>query len=472
MKFVFSLVICLIATITSFAQFENDFSPLNTYTKASLVIDTVRAHFTGELNAMHAEKPNGFVLTINKARMEALLKLFKTQQIVKDSVLEGYVRRALNKLLTRNSFDRNRAHRIFILRSPFVNAVCYGRGIYFVTTAMLGRVYSEDQLAFALAHELAHNELGHVQERIRREAEIQLAKKSNEQLRKLIAGTIDVEDIEEYRKLVYGVSRYTRSREVEADSLGFVFFTNAGFRADQAVEMIDVLENWQEPKYEMGAELSPFDSKNYPLQLYWFNERLSVYSNERSSYLWERDSIHSHPAYQLRKDKLREYPFEYAEENPSDQDAFDHMSARAEFETMENAILYRQYDRGMYVALQLLNRFPKNSYLVSRIGMMLVNMFAYESPEHISPYVSRYTASYSEELRLVNNFLLNLTHKELGEVAYHFLKRPEFFNNQSKNHYYLLWKICELTYRYEERDQVKKDFKAKFSESISAYEFK
>ncbi|HEY0651473.1 MAG TPA: M48 family metallopeptidase [Chryseosolibacter sp.] len=268
----------------SLGQLHRDFKPLNTYTRSSTqVIGSVRAQLMGELNAMYDEQPNEFILAINRARLNALVKMFRTEQIVNDTLLETYVTRVLNNLLAKNAFDKNRARKVFILRSPFVNAICYGRGIYFVTTAMLGRVYSEDQLAFALAHELAHDALEHVQQRIKREADIQLAKKSNDQLRKIIAGTIDAEDIEEYRKLVYGVSRYTRAREMEADSLGFIFFTRAGYRADQAVELIDVLEHWQKPKYPLGAELFlPFDSENYPLQLYWFNERLSVFSNERS----------------------------------------------------------------------------------------------------------------------------------------------------------------------------------------------
>jgi predicted Zn-dependent protease len=468
------LVIALGVCHQALGQPRQTFIPLATYTKSSTdMIATMKAHLTGELNAMYWESPNEFILAINKARLSALVKLFKTQQIVKDSLLEGYVTRVLNNLLAKNAFDRNRARRVFILRSPFVNAVCYGRGIYFVTTALLGRVYSEDQLAFALAHELAHDDLGHVQERIRREAEIQLAKKSNEQLRKMFSGTIELEDIEEYRKLVYGVSRHTRARELEADSLGFIFFTNAGYRAEASSEMIDVLEHWQNPKYKVGAELFlPFDSENYPLQLYWFNERLSVYSSERSSYLWESDSIHSHPAFQLRKDKLLQYPVDHVEAIELSQEQFDKVTELAEFEAIENAFLYGQYDRAMFSALQLINRYPDNTYLVSRIAAMLINMFAAETPEHFSPYVPRFTDSYSEELRLVNNFLLNLTHKEIGEIAYHFLKNPKFFNRESKSHYYLLWKISELTYRFDEREQVKKDFKTKFNESVSAFDYK
>ncbi|HEY0651474.1 MAG TPA: hypothetical protein VGD65_00040 [Chryseosolibacter sp.] len=156
----------------------------------------------------------------------------------------------------------------------------------------------------------------------------------------------------------------------------------------------------------------------------------------------------------------------------AEQSQFEDVAARAEFEAMENAFLFRQYDRAMFSALQLINRYPDNTYLVSRIGVMLINMFGAETPEHISPYVSRYTANYSEELRLVNNFLLNLTHREIGEVAYHFLKNPEFFDSETKSHYYLRWKICELTYRIEERDKIRKEFKAKFDENIAAFEFK
>jgi hypothetical protein len=92
LTFTIFLTLTFLCHRPAIAQLANSFTPLKTYTKSSTeIIETMRAHFTGELNAMYAESPNEFVLAINKARLSALLKFFKNQEIVNDAMLEEYV---------------------------------------------------------------------------------------------------------------------------------------------------------------------------------------------------------------------------------------------------------------------------------------------------------------------------------------------------------------------------------------------
>jgi hypothetical protein len=68
--------------------------------------------------------------------------------------------------------------------------------------------------------------------------------------------------------------------------------------------------------------------------------------------------------------------------------------------------------------------------------------------------------------------LHNLSAKELGEVAYYFINNPEHFNAGEKSHYFLLWKISNLTYRRDVADSMKDAFRDKFHGAIGGYELK
>jgi hypothetical protein len=65
--------------------------------------------------------------------------------------------------------------------------------------------------------------------------------------------------------------------------------------------------------------------------------------------------------------------------------------------------------------------------------------------------------------------LHNISTKDLGELAFHFLNNPAHFNPEDRNHYYLLWRISDLTYRKELADEIKGKFRERFKSNIAGY---
>ena len=110
---------------------------------------------------------------INFERRTNFMEKVMSGAFIKDDSLEKYVDNVLHRIIEGNTLG-SYPRRTLILSSPNVNAVCYGQGIYAVTVSLLGRVENEDQLAFILAHEIAHDELGHIRTRIVQEADLDL----------------------------------------------------------------------------------------------------------------------------------------------------------------------------------------------------------------------------------------------------------------------------------------------------------
>ncbi len=471
----FLILFVAIPFFNGFAQVDfNHYKFCENHSAASSeLIEAMRLNLREEINALDTAAKFYVVRRLNYERTSAIVNMVKRGAFIKDDSLETYVNNVLVTILRRNGVTRESA-RVLILDSPYINAYCFGQGVYVVTIGMLGRINGEDELAFALAHEVAHDILGHVKKRLIREVEIELAKKTREQIKKIVLGTVETEDIEEYRTLIYGVRRHNRAREIEADSAGIVLARAAGYRQDAATSLLTVLEEPLKPKFDIGVDLIlPFDAAEYPLQESWFRKRLSIYSRGATdSYLYSVDSLESHPDIDLRKGLIESYiRDDISVDSRSSPDFVNAATLLAEFETLQSAFESRALDRCLFYALQLLDRYPENPYLISQIGRILI--WLYETKDNhdntFHSFVPRYTANYSAELTLVNNMLHNLPTRDLGELTFHFLK--ERFNPKEPAHYFLLWRICGLTYRRDMAGELKKSYRQKFDSNIAGFYF-
>jgi hypothetical protein len=225
----------------------------------------------------------------------------------------------------------------------------------------------------------------------------------------------------------------------------------------------------------MGPEFFlPLHNEAFPFQDYWLNNRLTVYSKKyMGTFLYSSDSIESHHTIALRKKVLCSYLSKSGANTSHQPLAFvDSVTEIAAFETVESAYKSREYDLALYHALQLYTRYPKNSYIISRIGKILSDVYEAKNANRVDVYVAKYTPNYCDELKLINSLLYNLTQQELGELALHFLSNPAHFNPQEKNHYYLLWKVSSLTHRNDLIARVSETYKSRFGAGINSYKYR
>lgn len=455
------------------AQFEYHYTPRKTYSEYSRdLIVSLRNQLQMELSNLKGVPHEGVVRRIYTERTDFLIRQVKARVFIQDDSLEGFVRSVMEKIAGSNTMG-DHPRQVLVLKSAEVNAFCFGKGVFVVTTGLLSRLDNESELAFTLAHEMAHDELDHTRARVLQEAEINLAKNTTAQINKIIGGEITLEDIEAFRKLIYGVSRYSREKEIEADSLGFQFFKNASYQQSQSLALLNLLDSAEFPKRLLNERIFvPFHFSKYPFQEHWLKERLSIYSKKSdNTFIFSNDSIRSHPDIQIRKGALRGYV--QKSEHPLNYQSPEFIRSvveMAEFESVESTFMNRQYDRCLFHALQLLSVYPKNVYLITTISRVLTGLREARDDNMFMNFVPLYTSYYSDQLRLVNNFLHNLTTRELGEVAYHFLNNQSNFNSNEEDHYYLLWKLSNLTYRPEVHEKIRQAYKAKFNKNISVYQ--
>lgn len=137
----------------------------------------------------------------------------------------------------------------FTLKSNLVNAISTHQGYIFVTTGLLSHIHNESELAFVLAHEIAHFTQNH---------NLESAKLRN----RLMDENKDA-DFEERVKTIY---QYSRENEMEADVLGMKMYLDAGYGFDFGLDALAMLDHADEHFVNIQTSAKWFESPNWKIQ--------------------------------------------------------------------------------------------------------------------------------------------------------------------------------------------------------------
>ncbi|HEY5746568.1 MAG TPA: M48 family metallopeptidase [Chryseolinea sp.] len=465
------LIGCLIV-LDSHAQLTETFKPVPTYneTETRLVQD-LRRQLNDELRRMGARNTAG-VSSLYSRNTKYLVSLVKAKRIVNDAEMQGFVDTIFNELKAHTELHTT-PQRVLIAKLPSSNATCMGEGTFLLTTGLLGRIENESQLAFTLAHEIAHYELGHIQESIEKMARGKYERKVKQGMTKVLTSdNADESDVDSVRKIVYDMTRFGRVHEREADSLGLIIARQAGYNTGESIAMLSVLDSLDYTKHKLGYALfDEFQFTKYPFQERWLKPRLSLYSNRRDNVLFfSRDSLRTHPDITQRQQWLREKlttddsPF-----NKRPTLYVDEIISLAQFEDLSVAYKFQRFDYAMLMALQLKVVYPQNTYLTAVISKIFIDLYTIKGLYNDQTFRWGYVSYYGDELKLINAFQYNLSQEEVGEVAFNFLNNQNNFNATNPEHYYLLWKICELTKRETVQARIKDSFVKNFDKAKNRY---
>jgi hypothetical protein len=461
-----STLILLLVHVVGYCQFGSGYIPVKYYSKNPAdresveLIKAIREQTTSELKNIDSKKKYA-VEKIYKSRLALLVGLIERKGLIQDDSLEQFVQQVFDRIVDNNNIEP-RPGKVLIIRETSVNAMCYGEGTTLVTLGLLSKIVNEGQLAFALAHEIAHYDLEHVKSNILKSVNAENDAKAKSTFNDLAIGEITEEKLAELKDWIYSLGEFNRAKELQADSLGFLYYTNAGYPKKEVGSLLKVLESANNPKYKWGDKFfDPLDFTRYPFQKSWLKSRLSIYSRQTfTSFVVPLDSLKSHPEFRIRKAALSIKDDSLA--IGYEQHVLLHGTV-ADFELVESSFNTYNYDRCLYYALQLKPLFPKNVYLNTIIGKIL-SIIAEGKMKGlpIDSYVSNYIENYSPELKLVNSFLFNISGQELAEVSFNFLNHQDNFNRDNEESYFLLWKMCDLTERDTVKEKVKESYAIKF----------
>lgn len=149
---------------------------------------------------------------------------------------------------------------IFILRSPSPNAFSLGAGIIFVTTGLVEQTNTESELAAVIAHEMAHQLLGHTREAIAAAAE------EGDGFRTMPSASFSLErelEADDLSVKMLSVARYQPQAAIRALSIGHTLFTPQYADTRPVLEPVSQSE-WLEMRVAKIHERLSGCSKSFP----------------------------------------------------------------------------------------------------------------------------------------------------------------------------------------------------------------
>jgi hypothetical protein len=120
-----------------------------------------------------------------------------------------YVEKVAAKLLAKHP-KLKKELQFYTIKSNVTNALSTDQGVIFVTLGLLSQIENEAQLAYILAHEIAHFQEGHVE--------------------KSYAERVTSTDEIGYDERIEQLSNHSKEQELDADKLGIKLYNEAGYK--------------------------------------------------------------------------------------------------------------------------------------------------------------------------------------------------------------------------------------------------
>lgn len=314
--------------------------------------------------------------------------------------------------------------KIFIYRSMEPNAFSLGEGLILVSTGLLARMPDVAQVAFVLSHEIAHDAMNHVFLNLQRISESlhdgQLKRSFQKANRKKEGRSTQINNV--LNNFIAIQMAYSQRNEFEADSLGLVYFQNAGFAADGAIGALGVLDSADYLMFEDTLDLRHyFNFSGYPFKSYWLDTENSALQWERDTTLFViPDSLKSHPDCDVRIQRIGDLSVTGGEQTIDVADevfVMEKLKDVFQFESLEGQIMSKDYVMALYLSLQLQTRYPANIYLKSVTAHALIELAAAFSRNEFLEYVEFADMNYPAGYNQILTFLHNMNSATLYKLA-------------------------------------------------------
>jgi predicted Zn-dependent protease len=202
---------------------------------------------------------SAFAFSIEKERElgeKVALQIEKQMEVVRAPSIQSYIDGLGKRILSSSDWSAF-SIRFNVLNQSGPNAFAIPGGRIYVTTGLIRLVETEGELAGVMSHEIAHVVRRHIAERIEASKRINVAT-----LAGLLAGIL-VGGSEggalATGSLAMGESRklkYTRENESEADRLGLVYMTRAGYDGEGMVSFLQKITRTPEYSSSFPSYLS------------------------------------------------------------------------------------------------------------------------------------------------------------------------------------------------------------------------
>lgn len=329
--------------------------------------------------------------------------------------LTNYLNNIYLKIENANPELDGKSVRFYTSKSPIVNAFATHSGVIFFNVGLIAKIKTEDELAYIMCHELAHFVRGHSMKQYTYNEEIDSERGEYKKT--------------DWETKMFSKANYSQQHELEADSLGLLFYLNTEYNPVAAKEALGNLETYYLPfesKANFNSEM--FDNEN----ISYGHKSVVKLRDIKIKEFRTNDNLSTHPQIDERISTIDKL----VKDNCTDsiKCTLDFIPNRVR-EIAKFEICHLFLERGMtmhavYCALALLNEYPNNPYLNKTYCKIIYAIsqnetyFTYSSSMLYDSEFLKFRKDYkndlkysAKEIQQVASFIDSLSSVELNELA-------------------------------------------------------
>lgn len=326
----------------------------------------------------------------------------------------------------------------FVKNSIVPNAGCYGDGAYEITLGLFNLYDSDDELAFVICHEIAHDILDHSFQKI------------NNVVSELNSKTTK-KKIKEIERKKYGQTRaglalldelntdfllHSKEVEAQADSLGFILFQKTKYNPVKALSALNKLKADDNSFFNFPIALdSVFNFENYSFKSIWLEEEITLFDTNKKidDFEMSSENIETHPEIDFRIEQLQRQ-FAIIDNEGLENLHINEISEISIIQSINYTIDTNALDLAIY---QLIRKFKigliDKEFYASAMATVLVKIYKAKKHHELGSYVPRKNGFSSEsELNKIRLFLHNLELGEVRNIGRAFCQKYISENNQNQ----------------------------------------
>ncbi|WP_370029437.1 M48 family metallopeptidase [Flavobacterium sp. 28YEA47A] len=346
---------------------------------------------------------------------EDFLEKIKQKNFICNNDLEHYLKGLMDEVLTKNNINPQ-DYKILLSKDSEINAYNTGDGTIVINYGLFLTVENEDELVFVISHEIGHQFLSHVRNDI--EAYVKLSRsesiiaKTKEIQRQKYGKATKANDL--LKSIRYESYEKRRRKEIEADSIGIVFYGRT-LRNPKAA--INILEKFDSSDIERDSLTVAdykfiFEKNGFTVKQKYFNEEKSLFSKYDKLKGIDIDSLKSHPDCTTRIkliEKKLEAKFSETYSNPT---VFSEIKRNSTYQNLYNLYSSKKYGISLYESLKLYKKQTDDPVLQKIIHLNLLKIYESRINYTINRYVPAHdnlynTASLNRFVSYLNNIKIS-----------------------------------------------------------------
>lgn len=370
------------------------------------------------------------VKKIISERRGNFIKDIEDSTYIFDDNISKYLKSILNEIYASNPAIDSKDFYFFVDKSTIPNAACYGDGIFTLNLGLFNFVDSDDELAFIFCHEIAHYALAHNQKNLLTRIEKLKSKDTKKEIRKVNNQTYGKRKLygELVEKLSYNFSKRNRASEVQADSLGLIFFGKTKFNKLSSVSALRKLEASDSIVFNENARIKEhFNFEKYPFKENWLLKDQPLFDVKEVSddYSFNKDSLRTHPDMGFRIAILNKMIADKKEAVTSSIQKLNEIKHLVGLAIISNCINEKRVDLALYYTLVLFDKkeIDESTYCLL-VGQLLQKVYELKANHTFGRYVTQISPFSDEEnLNQVKLFLHNTELKNIRKIGLNFCEK-------------------------------------------------